>query len=155
MAWLGQQACARPNMARREQPKQAGDGPAARNGWPIRMRGLGTGGTRSAQAGHRAGPSHGGVGRVAQHAWCTFLQKGPHTFLYLSQDLEHYLYESCNLHLAPQKISYLHFYVLTSSRTEHAVGEPSPVADSTWGRRGGGGGLTTGYARLAHIHGCQ
>ena len=38
-----------------------------------------------------------------------------------------YSYESQFSHLAPQKSFYLHFYALTSSRAEYAVGEPSPV----------------------------
>ena len=57
----------------------------------------------------------------------------------------YYSYESQFSHLAPQKIFYLHFYVLTSSRTEHTVGEPSPAADSTWGVASNDGGGAQGH----------
>ena len=55
----------------------------------------------------------------------------------------YYSYESQFSHLAPRKIFYLHFYVLTSSRTEHAVGEPSPVAESDCEVIDGGGEATS------------
>lgn len=59
------------------------------------------------------------------------MQKGPYAFLYSIRDPEHYLNDSRILHLAPQTILYLHFYILTFSyRAEYAVGNPS--TDQGW-----------------------